>query len=265
MDHSHMDHGNMDHGNHGGGMPMPMCSMNVRYTPNTSPIYKPSLHKYLSDKSDTSLDVLQCCANVTMMELRIVPRQTPAMLFTWDTTNLCIIFRQWHVTGSASLVFSLLAIVAICAGYEALREGTRKYEVWLSNKEAAHIFWGKKNTDIDALLRSVRDSGAHDELRGERYQDNDPNHEREQVAETTPFLGIERIGAGLSSSESPISQRARILKAILYGVQNFYAFMIMLLFMTYNGWVMIAVAVGAGLGYYIFGSNTRATKETACH
>ena len=60
------------------------------------------------------------------------------MLFTWDTTNLCIIFRQWHVTGSASLVFSLLAVVAICAGYEALREGTRKYELWLSNQEAAH-------------------------------------------------------------------------------------------------------------------------------
>ncbi|KAI0537418.1 Ctr copper transporter family-domain-containing protein [Xylaria digitata] len=167
------------------------------------------------------------------------------MLFTWDTTNLCIVFRQWHVTGSASLVFSLLAIVAICAGYEALREGTRKYELWLSNQEVAH------------------NSRAHGE---DRYQDDEPTHGREQVAETTPFLGIERIGGGVgSSSESPIGQRARILKAVLYGLQNFYAFMIMLLFMTYNGYVMIAVAVGAGLGYYLFGSHTRATKETACH
>ncbi|KAI0457745.1 Ctr copper transporter family-domain-containing protein [Xylaria acuta] len=170
------------------------------------------------------------------------------MLFTWDTTNLCIVFRQWHVTGRASLIFSLLAIVAICAGYEALREGTRKYELWLSNKEGAY----------------------------NRYQDNaavaaanhDSEQGQEQVTETTPFLGIERIGgggAGGGSSESPVGQRARIVKAVLYGVQNFYAFMIMLLFMTYNGYVMIAVAVGAGLGYYLFGSHTRATKETACH
>ncbi|TGJ85950.1 hypothetical protein E0Z10_g2835 [Xylaria hypoxylon] len=167
------------------------------------------------------------------------------MLFTWDTTNLCIVFRQWHVTGSASLIFSLLAIVAICTGYEALREGTRKYELWLSNQEAAH-----------------KSRASHED----RYQDDDPTHGREQVAETTPFLGIERISGGIaSSSESSIGQRARILKAILYGVQNFYAFMIMLLFMTYNGYVMIAVAVGAGLGYYLFGSHTRATKETACH
>ncbi|KAI1123347.1 Ctr copper transporter family-domain-containing protein [Nemania abortiva] len=160
------------------------------------------------------------------------------MLFTWDTTNLCIVFRQWHVTGTASLIFSLLAIVAICAGYEALREGTRRYELWLSTKDAS-------------------------------YNNDDSNHVeqgQEQVAETTPFLGIERIGSGAgNSAEAPISQRARIVKAVLYGVQNFYAFMIMLLFMTYNGFVMIAVAVGAGLGYYLFGSHTRATKETACH
>ncbi|KAF2968238.1 hypothetical protein GQX73_g5321 [Xylaria multiplex] len=199
------------------------------------------------------------------------------MLFTWETTNLCIVFRQWHVTGSASLVFSLLAIVAICAGYEALREGTRRYELWLSNQEVAHkngeqkrrggpylLEKKKKRTlIIDALLRSARDARAH---REDGYQDDEPTHEREQVAETTPFLGIERIGGGVGgSSESSISQRARILKAVLYGLQNFYAFMIMLLFMTYNGYVMIAVAVGAGLGYYLFGSHTRATKETACH
>lgn len=38
-----------------------------------------------------------------------------------------------------------------------------------------------------------------------------------------------------------------------------------LIFMTYNGWIMIAVSVGAGLGYLLFGSRTTATKDTACH
>jgi len=38
-----------------------------------------------------------------------------------------------------------------------------------------------------------------------------------------------------------------------------------LVFMTYNGWVMIAVSFGAGLGYLLFGARTTATKDTACH
>lgn len=100
-----------------------------------------------------------------------------------------------------------------------------------------------RDTDIGALPRSAseaRNGRCDDE---DRYQDNnataaaaaaatanrDYEQGQEQVAETTPFLGIERIGAGGAggSSESPIGQRARILKAVLYGVQNFYAFMIM--------------------------------------
>ena len=38
-----------------------------------------------------------------------------------------------------------------------------------------------------------------------------------------------------------------------------------LIFMTYNGYVMIAVAVGAFAGYLAFGGRTEAVRETACH
>lgn len=50
------------------------------------------------------------------------------MLFTWDTKNLCIVFRQWHIRSTTGLVVSLLAVVALGAGYEALREASRRYE-----------------------------------------------------------------------------------------------------------------------------------------
>ncbi|KAL2398467.1 hypothetical protein ABEF94_000007, partial [Exophiala dermatitidis] len=50
------------------------------------------------------------------------------MLFTWSSKNLCIIFRQWRVTGTLSLILSLLAIVLLTAGYECVREISRRYE-----------------------------------------------------------------------------------------------------------------------------------------
>ncbi|OTB15697.1 hypothetical protein K445DRAFT_22637 [Daldinia sp. EC12] len=132
------------------------------------------------------------------------------MLFTWDTNNLCIVFRQWHVRGTASLVFSLLAVIAISAGYEALREGIRRYESSIAAKQDAAPI--ETNTESATLL-----------------------------------------GVGRSSQADAIGRRAHVFKSVL------------LLFMTYNGFVMIAVAIGAGLGYYFFGSHTKATKETACH
>lgn len=59
------------------------------------------------------------------------------MLFTWDTTNLCIIFESWHIRSTAGLIFSLLSIVLIGMGYEALRAGTRQYELLVNRRVVA--------------------------------------------------------------------------------------------------------------------------------
>ncbi|KAM5507199.1 copper transpport protein [Microsporum canis] len=51
------------------------------------------------------------------------------MLFTFSTENLCIVFPQWRVTGLFSLLLSLAAVMLLVAGYEALRDFTRQYEL----------------------------------------------------------------------------------------------------------------------------------------
>ena len=53
---------------------------------------------------------------------------TIQMLFTWDTTNLCIVFRWWRIEGLFSLLVSLALVVILAAGYELVREASRRYE-----------------------------------------------------------------------------------------------------------------------------------------
>ncbi|KAJ6262517.1 hypothetical protein Dda_3327 [Drechslerella dactyloides] len=146
------------------------------------------------------------------------------MLFTWDTNNLCIIFRTWHVRGPISLIFSLLAIVALTAGYEFVREVSRRYEAKLDTKRG-----------ISALDES-----------------------------SSLLPGREGPGPAGSAATATATKDGQIIKSLLYATQVFYSFFIMLLFMTYNGWVMAAVAVGAFVGYMIWG-NASATKSVACH
>ncbi|PMD39755.1 CTR2 long splice variant [Hyaloscypha variabilis F] len=142
------------------------------------------------------------------------------MLFTWSTQDLCIVFRWWHISGTPTLIISLLAIVALGAAYEALRSVSRRYETFVNKR-----------------------------------QDDLPNG---PVTERTPFLWSGR-------NQVEVSKRAHVIKASLYAAQTFYAFMLMLLFMTYNGWVMIAVTIGAFVGYLVFGNSTSATKDGSCH
>jgi copper transporter 1 len=50
------------------------------------------------------------------------------MLFTWDTANLCIVFRWWHIQTTGGLLASLLVIVGLGAGYEYIRYWSRKVD-----------------------------------------------------------------------------------------------------------------------------------------
>jgi copper transporter 1 len=52
------------------------------------------------------------------------------MLFTWSTKDLCIVFEGWRITGTGSLILSLLAIVMLTAAYEAVREISRRYDIY---------------------------------------------------------------------------------------------------------------------------------------
>lgn len=45
---------------------------------------------------------------------------------------------------------------------------------------------------------------------------------------------------------------AHFLQTLLHVLQVVLSYMLMLVFMTYNGWLCIAVALGAGAGYFLF-------------
>lgn len=74
------------------------------------------------------------------------------------------------------------------------------------------------------------------------------------------------LSSGLSTpvlaGRAPNSLRVKL--AALYALQVGYSFMLMLVFMTYNGWYMLAVVAGAGLGFYLWGDEGEA-KSMVCH
>ncbi|KAI9374768.1 Ctr copper transporter [Aspergillus egyptiacus] len=162
------------------------------------------------------------------------------MLFTWSTKNLCIVFSGWRVKGPFSLLGSLIVIVLLTAGYEGVRQVTRRYEIAHARRLGAF---------------STSTLGSNNEIADEAV----PRDDQTQVPGTSsPLL----VG---SDNRRTIERRGKITIAALYAVQVFYSFFIMLLFMTYNGFVMLAVAVGAFVGYLAFGEDMSASKSVACH
>lgn len=49
-----------------------------------------------------------------------------------------------------------------------------------------------------------------------------------------------------------ISVSMHLLQSVLHVVQVGYAYLLMLVIMTYNGWLFLSVSIGAGVGYLMF-------------
>lgn len=62
-----------------------------------------------------------------------------------------------------------------------------------------------------------------------------------------------------------ISQQQKATRSIIYAVLVGISFWLMLVFMTYNGFLMISVVIGAGLGHYAFGGSLPTDRGIQCH
>jgi len=84
------------------------------------------------------------------------------------------------------------------------------------------------------------------------------------------------LGRGIfkvAPAGTPIPPTSRLIRAVLYGATVFLSFFLMLVFMTYNAYLILSVVVGAAIGHYILGSTMNADavlldsggKTMACH
>lgn len=62
-----------------------------------------------------------------------------------------------------------------------------------------------------------------------------------------------------------MSQQQKVIRSVNYAVLVGISFWLMLVFMTYNGFLMISVVIGAGIGHYAFGGNLSADRGIQCH
>jgi copper transporter 1 len=169
------------------------------------------------------------------------------MLFTWDTTDLCIVFRGWHISGTGTLIFSLLAIVLLTAGYEAVREISRRYEAYekkvLEGRRGGDDLRGESHhLDYNATVDRRQEAGSCTYY-AHCYKPTFAVDGRNSLFLTlhlclvghwlstacediTPNESSSLLGSGRNAGRTT-EQQMKIVKAILYAVQVFYSFFIM--------------------------------------
>jgi len=178
------------------------------------------------------------------------PRCSMNMLWNTQIINTCIVFPQWHIYSHTGFVISCLAIVGLSVLYEYLRLVQKKYDIHVAQQLVAS---GKGKARSATPSASGRNSPEID------YE------------ESGLLSGRKALKAPIGTPLPPVT---RAIRASLYGATVFLSFFLMLVFMTYNAYLIAAVVVGAAIGHYVFGStmnvnavlsDATAPRGMACH
>ncbi|KAF7310449.1 FAD-binding FR-type domain-containing protein [Mycena chlorophos] len=178
-----------------------------------------------------------------------MPMVKCAMNMLWNTQiiDTCIVFRSWHISSHAFFLGSCIAIVGLGVLYEYLRAFQKSLDIRIA---LALLAEGKGK----ARARSVSRSG------------------RSSPDEDAGLLTGRRMFKIATTGGTPVPFLLRLLRAGLYGATVFLSFFLMLVFMTYNAYLILATVLGAALGHFIFGGTIDIekvlgdeSKGMACH
>ncbi|KIL61152.1 hypothetical protein M378DRAFT_180172 [Amanita muscaria Koide BX008] len=183
-----------------------------------------------------------------------MPAPTCSMHMLWNTQiiDTCIIFPSWHITSTTSFVFSFFAIVLLGVFYEYLR-----------------LVQGR----VDAYIAQVVKSG-HRGKRPLRSASASPvggiSTSLTEIDEDRELLTGRKVFRPSAVSGIPVPFLYRLLRASIYGSTVFLSFFLMLVFMTYNAYLILAVVLGAIIGNFKFGKTLNDVgfsngKGMACH
>ncbi|XP_049531440.1 high affinity copper uptake protein 1 isoform X2 [Anopheles darlingi] len=157
-----------------------------------------------------------------------------------------ILFEQWKIDSLSGLLWSMLAIFIMATLYEGL-----KYY-------REHLFWRTYNAlqyRPVTVTEKVNGNGVTGATNVERGAAGDS-----LSIVQSPIGGGGGVGGGSASGEDT----ARVVQPTMLSIMHLYqtvlhivqvslSFLLMLIFMTYNTWLCLAVVLGAALGYFLFG------------
>jgi copper transporter 1 len=140
--------------------------------------------------------------------------------------------EQWHIRSSGMFAGSCIGVLLLVVCLEALRRASSEYDAYILR---AHM----KNTNSAPTAASRLQDASDDSTK-------DPS-----TQSTTPLLQPQSFKPSLVQ---------QLVRAFLHMAQFAVAYIIMLLAMYFNGYLIICIFIGAFIGAFIFDWRSVATS-----
>ncbi|RKO98604.1 hypothetical protein CXG81DRAFT_21193 [Caulochytrium protostelioides] len=164
------------------------------------------------------------------------------MLWNWDTSTV-LIFDWWRTDGPVTLLLSCMAVFAMAYGSEWFQSYRAQRDRVLLQRAAA-VGGPAVAVDHEATdLLADQDADLH-------------------AAGGRNVAGSRLHVARVDTSHGRYYQA---LRAVLRAVESFIGLFIMLLFMSFNGYIIFSVVAGTAAGFFVHQRGQAGKSSLACH
>ncbi|PWZ03525.1 Ctr-domain-containing protein [Testicularia cyperi] len=170
------------------------------------------------------------------------------MLGNWQTINTCVLTSSWHIRTEAQFAGTCIGIFLMTFVIETVRRWSREFDRWVLEQAVQQR---RQQRRLTAQLQSqITDRIAAN------------GNEAHDVSTKRRMAKLDQIFFGLPTDQATCRQAAlesmkfrpqlwqQMIRSLLYGIQFTGAYIIMLISMTYNGYIMIAIVLGGILGHF---------------
>lgn len=135
------------------------------------------------------------------------------MLWNWDVTDSCFLAASWHITTGGTFAATCIGVILLVILVEFTRRLSREYDELL----------------LRQFSRQATRSRTNLALRSDQEVDGS-------------------VSAVITLRASPLQQ---FIRAVLYAATVAGAYILMLIAMSFNGYVIICIFIGAGIGKFL--------------
>ncbi|KAK0537721.1 copper transporter complex subunit Ctr4 [Tilletia horrida] len=200
------------------------------------------------------------------------------MLGNWKVTNICVLTSSWHVKTTAQFVGTCIGVFLLVVLIEAIRRWGREWDRYIVRnaiqqrlalrlaRRQALLVQQQQRQGVAAGKDDAR--SASDSVSTQSQNQSQAQLPRTQAQIQPPlsrnralariesaFFGVPAAASGTAAAINRARFRPtamqQFIRSLVYAVQFAGAYIVMLIAMTFNGYILIAIILGGFAGHFV--------------
>lgn len=181
---------------------------------------------------------------------------TMMMLGNWQTINSCFLTSSWHINSQAQFAGTCIGVFLLVLLIEIVRRFGREWDRYIAknafiNARNGLIKSGQENQTPSDLVHTIPIDDKERNVTTTMESSQKPQSQQQKGSMRSFFGDSNRSNKLLGRPQMQPTTIQQCIRSLLYGIQFAGAYVVMLIAMSFNGYILISIVLGGIVGHFV--------------